>query len=104
MPELIQLSLLEFLRKLSRCLDRLNYAVRLHFKRCFWFEFHCTHTVRQEPVLCALGILAGTDFALVISESTPRSSALEEEAALTTSEEFTGGSTKPRLLRHHEHP
>jgi len=51
-----------------------------------------------------LGIFAGTDFAFVVSESAPRSSALEEEAALTTSEEFTGGSTKSRLLRHYEHP
>ncbi len=86
---LVQLSLLELSRKLSRCLDRLNYPVRLHFKRCSWPEFQRAHAVRQEPVLRTLSILAGADFAFVVSESAPGSSALEEEAALTTSEEFT---------------
>jgi len=87
--ELVEFSLLEFLREFCRRFDWLNHAVRLNIKRCSWPEPQCAHAVWQQPIFHALSILAGADFAFVICEFAPCSLALEEEAALFASEEFT---------------
>ena len=86
---LVEFSLLELLREFCRRFDWLNHAVRLNIKRCSWPEFQRAHAVWQQPIFHALSILAGADFAFVICEFAPCSLALEEEAALSASEEFT---------------
>jgi len=87
--ELVEFSLLELLREFCRRFDRLDHAVRLNIKRCSRPELQRAHAVWQQPIFHALSILARADFAFVICESAPRSLALEEEAALSASEEFT---------------
>jgi len=89
MLELVKLSLLELLREFCRRFDRLNHTVRLNFERCSRPELQRAHAVWQQPIFHALSILAGADFAFVICEFAPCSLALEEEAALPASEEFT---------------
>lgn len=89
MLELVEFSLLELLREFCRRFDWLDHAVGLHIKRCSRPNLQCAHAVWQQLIFHALSILAGADFAFVICEFAPCGFALEEEAVLSASEEFT---------------